>query len=258
MDAGPHTGFTTMISLSRPFLCATLLAVLSSVPARANFVFNGAFNAAGTPASDAVLGASNIPNWFAGPSGQISCFVTAANFANSASSSTNLCNNGWNIYLWQKPGGTAPTGNFMMGDGDPAYALAIQQNITGLTVNQTYYLSFYQAAGQQNQSGQPTNSLTDFWKVTLGNTTLNSPSMTVAHGGSSPWAKVTLSFVATSANETLSFLPFAQASSGSVVPPMLFLGNVSLDTPEPSSAWFVIIGLGLLVPGYRKARKDRT
>jgi len=150
--------------------------------------------------------------------------------------------------------GASPAGgNFLGSDGDfQQNPGTISQSISGLTVGQTYALSFYWAAAQQfGFSGATTSG----WQVTLGSSAAQSTGLIDPGSKSfSGWMATTMDFTATSTTETLSFL--AQATGGAALPPFSLLDGVTLNAvPEPSSA--LIVGVGLLAFGAFGAVKNR-
>ncbi len=137
------------------------------------------------------------------------------------------------------PASSPDGGNFIAADG--AYEQApIQQTITGLDVKSVVNITFYWAGAQQyNYTGQTTEA----WQVTLGNETLSTPVVTNLTHGFTGWQQTTLSFVATSATEVLSFLALGTPNGE---PPFSLLDGVSIsEVPEPAS--LTILGMGLVL-----------
>ena len=140
-------------------------------------------------------------------------------------------------------------GNFLQDDGSSGLSQPVTRTINGLTVGQTYNLSFYQAGGQQlNDYG----ATSDYWQVSLGSQTQNSALMSVPSAGVFPWEAQTMPFTATATSEVLSFL--AVGSGG--VPPMVFLADPDLETnvPEPS-AFLLLTGVGTVIAIGRVGRR---
>jgi len=177
----------------------------------------------------------------------------------------------------------SPTGgNFIGLDG--AYPVGnvqgISQNIgnstTGfLTVGDSYILTFYQAAGQQQGFSGAT---TDYFNVSLGNAVLVYPStggpniaiasttgepvqvsstMNNVSGGFVPWTQQTMVFTATSSQEVLTFLASGTPAG---TPPFALLDGVSLvAVPEPSPLIAMVIGiLGLGLILFKRYRRTNT
>jgi len=148
---------------------------------------------------------------------------------------------------------TSPQGgNFVQSDSTTNFALPITQTISGLTVGQSYNLSFYQAAGQALGN---TGATTDQWEVSLGSDTQFSSLMSIPQGGTFPWQSQTMTFNASSTSELLSFI--AIGSGG--VPPQIFLDGVDMETtvPEPS-ALMLLAGVGTVIGIGRLGRRLRA
>lgn len=122
---------------------------------------------------------------------------------------------------------------------------AINTTVSGLTVGNTYTVSFYQATGQQKYVSSPTN-FTDWFNVSFGGVTKRAATMSYTVGSEiTPWTLQSLDFTATSATQTLSFL----AESPNDVPPFALLSNVSVTStsvPEPETYLGTIILAGFL------------
>jgi hypothetical protein len=148
---------------------------------------------------------------------------------------------------------TSPNGgNFVQSDSTPGLSLPITQTIIGLTVGQSYNLTFYQAAGQQ-QNG--TGATTNQWQVSLGSQTQFSTLMPLPQGGIAPWQSQAMTFSASSTSELLSFI--AVGTGG--VPPQVFLDGVDMEAsvPEPS-ARFLLAGIGTAIAVGRLRRYMRA
>jgi hypothetical protein len=160
--------------------------------------------------------------------------------------------------LWGNNGLTySPLGgNFLAADG--AYQVqAISQSITGLIVGQQYDLSFYWAGAQQSGYSGVT---TENWKVSLGDQSYTTATVTDASHGFTGWVQETYSFTATATTEALSFLA---AGTPNGEPPFSLLDGVSLtahaaNVPEPSSWALIVTGLAMLCAAVRFGRRGRS
>jgi hypothetical protein len=155
----------------------------------------------------------------------------------------------------------AGRGNFLAADG--AYGVSpIYQLITGLTVGQTYTLSFDWAGAQQKNYDGAT---TEAWYFGLGTDINNFNTFdarytgavnNVSHGFTG-WQTTSATFTATSANEYLAFMANGTPSGE---PPFSLLDNVSLKAqsavPEPAT-WVMMIG-GFGFVGYSLRRRRTT
>jgi len=139
---------------------------------------------------------------------------------------------------------------------------AVNQEITGLTPGKMYTVSFGWAGAQQLGY---TGATTDFWAVSLGSQTIDTPTVHVPSGGFSGWMSESFRFTATTAEEVLSFKAFGTCltvtcgPTTSGAPPFALLDSVALTTsavPEPSSWAMMLIGFaGLGYAGFRSRRR---
>jgi hypothetical protein len=173
------------------------------------------------------------------------------------------------------PFNNPPTGgNFIQADGNPNYERVFYQTITGLTVGQTYELTFWQAAGQQNGFSGAT---TEQWIVSLGKSALtytvtnNQATYKNADAGASTvathlmntashgvynWEQVTINLVADSTTDILSFLAWGNGGSTINQPPTVFLAGInSPKVPEPVTLSLFCAGLAGLALRRRKNAK---
>jgi hypothetical protein len=182
------------------------------------------------------------------------------------------------VYLttYANPVGKIP-GNYVEADGNPTYGDGFSYTVSGLTVGETYTLSFYQGASQQTGFvGDTTNQ----WIVSLGSTglTINinngiatysnadpnasieaSPLMYVPTGTAVGWEYVSVNLTADATTELLSFLAWGNNGSTVNLPPMAFLSGVDSPpglVPEPSTWAMMILGfVGLGFVGRRQMKK---
>jgi len=117
----------------------------------------------------------------------------------------------------------------------------IQQTINGLTVGNSYDLTFYWAASQQTGF---TGNTTQQFQVSLGSETENTPIFHLPSQTFSGWMPESMTFTATSNSEVLSFL----AAGNPQVPPFTLLTDVSMEStnspvPEPETWSLLLTGL---------------
>jgi hypothetical protein len=193
------------------------------------------------------------------------------------------------VYLqtYANPTGHIP-GNYVEADGNPQYEDGFNYTVTGLTVGETYTLSFYQGASQQTGF---TGTTTNQWIVALttvasgglqicndcgpvdpvyGQTSTyysNDPNasiaasqlMTVPTGTAVGWQYVSVNLKADASTELLSFLAWGDNGSTVNLPPMAFLSGVDSPNglvPEPSTWAMMILGfVGLGFVGRRQMKK---
>jgi PEP-CTERM motif len=214
------------------------LALLTSVNAEANLVTNPLFlSYTGLAPKNQIQQVS--PTDWAGAS---------FTYVDSPGSADNPLANGIPVYP-PFPVNSPAGGNFIQADGTPGLSVAITQTINSLTALQNYTLTFYQA-GDQELNGN-VGSLEN-WEVSLGSDTQYSSVMNVPQGAVVPWQPQTLSFMATSTSEVLSF--FAIGTPGD--PPMVFFSDPDLEAsvPEPS-AFLLLAGVGMVIAIGRVGRR---
>ncbi len=184
----------------------------------------------------------------------------------------------------------AYSGNYVEADGNPTYESGFNYEVTGLTVGQTYSLSFYQGASQQtgfvgdttNQwivslgtaglslaccgPTDPTYGATDYYYSTDPNASIAaSPLMSVKTGTAVGWDYVTVTLKADATSDLLSFLAWGDNGSTVNLPPMAFLAGVDsppglgASTPEPATWAMMGIGfLGVAGMSYLRRRTARV
>jgi hypothetical protein len=151
------------------------------------------------------------------------------------------------------PDSSPDGGNYLALDG--AFEVGpLSQQLSGLTIGNTYDLSFYMAAGQQSGYEAP-GGLTEKLDVTLGGQTLSTPVITFANHGFVDWSLIKLTFTADSVNPILSFLSVGTPDGQ---PPFALLDGVSLEAvPEPSTCLIGTMLFGGLA-FRRNRRNDRA
>jgi len=245
-------------ALRKVALMAVSAVALSTlaIPAQAipNFVLNGDFelviNGLGGIGEFDNLTYSTVTNW----SSSGYNFIYAPGTADTTGGTGTF----GNVKLWGPGTGsangltaTSPTGgNYVAADG--AFQVgAISQTIIGLTVGQSYILSFYWAAAQQSGFNGAT---TEQWQVTLGSQTQTTAVLPNVNHGFTGWMHQTFTYTATNASEALSFLAIGTPTG---VPPFALLDGVSLTaaTPEPGSLTLMLAGLTLVGLGVLRSKR---
>ena len=204
----------------------------------------------------------SVPGWSSNfqlaPNNDLPFYITTGSGGNASS----LLDGGGSIPA-------ADGSDFVGVDGSFGTLSPISQTLSGLTVGQSYVLSFDQAAAELSGNNAST---VQQWIVTIGgiisgsptpitlpdSSTLNAypvltpdyqwttPLMSIGGGGFSGWQPESYSFTANSATELLAFLGVG-APQGP--PPIILLDNVSVDTgaaPEPVSLAMVFLGLVII------------
>lgn len=153
------------------------------------------------------------------------------------------------------PASSPAGGSYVAADG--AYGQdAIRQVVSGLVPGQAYTVSFWWAGAQQSGYNGAT---TEQWRVSLGNDAKYTAVAQNVNHGFTGWMRQSMTFVATSATETLAFFAIGTPTG---VPPFSLLDGVSMElaaVPEPASVFGVgllgLAGLGML---RRSRRRDAT
>ncbi len=199
----------------RMALGAAAIAAVVSMPASAgNLVTNGGFetnfgagqfnqtlpgssggqsaSAPGTTASGwTVIGTnSSFPNGYAFVFNNANSFTTTNSTVGPASQYANPGGHN-SLPLWGNSGDASPEGNFFYGVDSTYHPSALTQEIGGLTVGQTYTLTFDYAAAQQFQYNGNT---IDDWVVTLGGQTIATTNIDLPSHSFSGWMSDTVTF----------------------------------------------------------------
>jgi hypothetical protein len=241
---------------------AVALAVGTSAHAT-EFVQNGGFETlgAGAPASGSFeFGASykyanGVANWTSASSNAFNVYFVNNGTATTTDADTRFspANGGEHgQFLYSIPGGASPQGgNFVALDGDGGYNGAITQTVTGLTVGQTYTLTFDWAAAQY---ADRTGATTEQIQYSLGGQTFSTAIVDNASAGSNGWFTESHTFTANNTSEVLSFLSVGTPSG---LPPVALLDGVSLTggVPEPATWAMMLVGFGGLGALLRQRRR---
>lgn len=149
--------------------------------------------------------------------------------------------------------GVGPTGGNILGLDGAFEVGAASTTITGMTVGDSYTLSFDYAGIQQHGFTGPT---TETVKVTIGGTTYpKEPVLDDATHGFTGWNHETISFTATAASEALSFLAIGTPNG---LPPFTLVSGISVPVPdavpEPATWTIMLLGVGM-VGGLARRRR---
>jgi hypothetical protein len=224
----------------RYMILAALAATLGTAASAhaTQFVVNGDFTAGAAGAEFDSTGTA-VPGWMS--TGYNWVFSNANTPNDNSFTLWTSANGGANSWDGSTLSGA---GNFAALDGDFITA-PITQTITGLTVGQTYTLSFDYAFSQQfGFDGDTIQNIT----VGLGSFTDTLPSpagTTLPNHGFSGWTPFSTTIKATDSTEVLSFLAFGNLP----VPPFALVSDVSLTggtgaVPEASTWAMMLIGFG--------------
>jgi hypothetical protein len=218
----------------------------------AEFVTNGGFESSTYQSNNqfgADFGGQGVTGW-TGLGGNHLQFYYVAGTQTITSAANQFGDSGAHFYSSFDTLSPNGGGNFVALDGDSQYQGSISQQISGLTVGNTYTLSFDWAAAQlANRTGATTEQLA----VTLGGVTQTTDIIKNPSEAFSGWKTVTMQFVATGADETLTFLSVGTPDG---LPPIAALDNVSLTggVPEPATWAMMLVGFGGLGALIRRRR----
>jgi len=220
-------------------IAGTILATAASASAAVNLVSNGSFEI--NSGSGQIGSPSTVADWSV-PSGGYTWVYTSA-----ASAQAGAPGQYGPLSLWGPNNGSAngltesPDGGSFIAQDSAFQNQPIQQTVGGLTIGNSYNVSFYWAASQQ--TGYYTASY-DNWQVSLGAQSFTTSTLNIPAEGFSGWQQQTFTYTATSTSEVLSF--FANGGPPGV-PPFALLDGVSLTSavPEPST---LVAGAAVLLP----------
>ncbi len=152
--------------------------------------------------------------------------------------------------------GPSPDGGAMVEiDGGGDYRASLDQTLTGLTIGQTYTVSFNWAGAQQSCCTGTTNEqlMVGFGGSTQSTLVWNNPS-----GGFSGWFTENFSFVADGTSQLLSFMAVGTPYG---MPPVIVLDGVSVQAavtegavPEAATWAMMIVGFGFVGAAARRRR----
>jgi hypothetical protein len=245
---------------------AAVLALGTSGGVQANsLVVNGSFETTASHFSFGTAGNLKLPtnsvvnnDLLPGWTMNAGAIVTTGGLNSLNSPGTATSNQNSTIAVYAGFPSTSPDGgNFMEADGNPTYSSSFQQTLTGLTFGQTYAVSFYQAAGQQDGF---TGATTGLWQVSFGGSTLSSHLMNNTPGSGSfyNWEAQTLTFTADGTSDVLKFLAIGTTVPDNPNgPPIVFLDGVSaVAVPLPTAVSLGFFGM-LCIAAYRSRQSAK-
>jgi PEP-CTERM motif len=246
---------------------AALSAVVGAgaAPASAgNLVTNGGFEEVSGNADPSFFlsdGAGNVTGWTTSSNDDSNNIL----FASPTDVATR--HDGAEFGFWSTSSVTASHsgGNFVAFDGDPIGGAqqSMSQTISGLTVGETYTLSFEWAATQfefvNGPAGDWSGATINKIEVSLGGGVPQDTEVApVGSKGFTGWIPETFNFMATSISEVLLFVSIG-APSGQ--PPVALLDGVSLTGdvpgPVPEPATWAMMGIGFAGLGFTAYRRRR-
>jgi len=234
-------------------LALATVAALGTTAAQAtpiNYVSNGGFESTsgGSGKLSTSAGDTTLSNWTVTG---YSYLFNAGNVDTTGSGSNKLTLWGPNDGSANGLGASQDGGNFVGADGN-YYAGTLSQTLTGLTIGQTYNLTF-DWAGAQQAGFTGTNSAM-FWSTVFGGVTQNTASISLDSKGFSGWMQQTFQITATSTSQALTFLANANVKGA---PPFLLLDGVSVTAvPEPGTWALMLGGLGAIAWLARRRRNS--
>ncbi|CAB1275297.1 PEP-CTERM sorting domain-containing protein [Candidatus Nitrosacidococcus tergens] len=242
------------MKLSKISAALTLSTVLA-MNVHANLITNGDFSTVtggitdptqfGTASGNGYTASNFITDWTGNDGYEIwypSTSAATGTEAHSQWGQGSSANTGKEM-LWAVTTPPSGSGSFVGLDGEQTSGVqsSISQTIGDLTIGQQYTLTFdWGAAQMQSRTGDTTEHLA----VTFGSDTQDTNTIDNPSGHFTGWQSGTMTFTATAASQTLTFLSVGTPTG---LPPMALLTNVSMvpnTVPEPSV--MMLFGAGLL------------
>ena len=169
-------------------------------------------------------------------------------FASGAADTTGASGQFGNLQLWGPGNGSnnglpasSPTGGNYVGADGAFQNGAISQTINGLTMGNSYTVSFWWAGAQQSGF---TGATTEQWQVSLGSQTQSTAVVSNASHGFTGWMQQSFTFTADNTSDLLSFFAVGTPNG---VPPFVLLDGVTLNgnnpVPEPGTITLVLGGV---------------
>jgi hypothetical protein len=246
----------------KPFLLALLaVSALSTNAAHANLIKNGNFDETTNGGNKQLAGGTSttradrttLKHWESGygEDGRYN-FVLNGDIAHTGQSAISLRDKYADTGLSNGYSASPTGGNFFASDW-MYFPGPLKQQVNGLTIGDSYTLTFDFALAQQVIERGPNNN--NFWEVDFGGAKQNSELLSIVDSGFSGWKTATMTFTASSASQWLSFMVHG---SGAGAPPFMLLDNVALnaEVPEPATLGMLLGGLGLI--GFTARRRNRS
>ncbi|CAB1275301.1 PEP-CTERM sorting domain-containing protein [Candidatus Nitrosacidococcus tergens] len=250
--------------ISTALTLSTALA-MSAHAAPINLVQNGDFSDVGGITDPTQFGSRNnngyvasdfIANWTGNEGYEIwypdAASATSVN-ATSEWGETSTKNTNKEM-LWAIAPAPNGTNTFVGLDGDQTSGVqsSISQTIGDLTIGQQYTLTFDWGAAQMQSRDGDTQ---EYLAVTFGSDTQDTSTIDNPSHSFTGWQSETMTFTATAASQTLTFLSVGTPSG---LPPMALLTNVSMVANVPEPSVMMLFGTGLIGLAFISRRRTVT
>lgn len=233
------------------------LALAGAASAATNLVTNGGFEST-SAGNGQVSFNTSLTGWSLAAPNDSYTFVYAPGTADTSGSQNQY---GGPTTIWGPgngvnnglPAASPDGGNFIAADPSYDNNSPLSQTIDGLKAGGLYKVTFDWAAAQQYGFD---GSTSEGWTVNLGSgPSQSTTAAAISNHGFSGWKTASFIFQADGASDVLSFLSFANPSTGA--PPFALLDGVSLTAvPEPAAWAIMLVGFGGIGAAIRARRKQ--